>query len=233
MKPIPCRNKIVFRGKPSIEMIQMCNSQLQNYMREKEFEDYKTYTLQASSEGVITNPLYDITETVKFGEQEVAITRNFETFHQNDDGIRQELYKVLADVLSPPGKTYGNVLFIGGECYLFSKVVQAENIYCFSDDEKILRDCLRNNDKTEKVKTSHVDYNTVEIPELTYDLCILNVSKKGLGEHLSYQVRNSSQFTCPTYYISCHAQSFQRDNLSYTQKWDFSNSLYTVSLYLL
>jgi len=62
------------------------------------------------------------------------------TFHQNDDNIRDN---ILLPILNQ-NKKYKNVLFIGGECYIFGSLVNAENIYSYSDCESIVNDCKRN-----------------------------------------------------------------------------------------
>lgn len=220
---IPCRNKIVFSGTPDNQTISLCNNQIQEYIHTHTFSNDINITLQSSENGVITNG--DVIETF-YG---YSIIRSFDTFHQNDDNIRKALYEKLFPILKIKRK---NVLLIGGECYLYSVLCNADNIYCYSDDEKIILDCKRNNSFHFSVRSELIDYSTINLPHIEFDLCILNVSKKGLGKHLSKIVSLLSS-TCKTYYISCNEKSFLKDGLSYQDKWNFGNNLYSISLYLL
>ena len=231
---IPCRNKIIFSGQPNKETISLCNQQIQEYISSHLFNNNSTYIIQSSDSKVICClkdeiMCRDIINTF----ENVSIIRDSNTFHQNDDNIRNGLYEILFPILKEKRK---NVLLIGGECYLFSAFCNAENIYCYSDDERIICDCLRNT-RNNRNKSNNiryiielVDYSMWKIPNISFDLCILNVSKKGLGENLSTQV---ASFSWDTYYISCDRKSFEKDNLLYQSRWDFTTTLYSVSLYFL
>jgi hypothetical protein len=220
---LPCRNKIVFFGTPDNQTISLCNNQIQEYIHTHTFSNDNNTTLQSSENSVIENG--DVIEIVN-GH---SIIRSFDTFHQNDDNIRKALYEKLFPILKIKRK---NVLLIGGECYLYATLCNADNIYCYSDDEKIISDCKRNNSSRLSVLSELINYSTINLPTIEFDLCILNVSKKGLGKHLS-KIVSSLLSRCETYYISCNEKSFLKDGLSYQDKWDFGNSLYSISLYLL
>ena len=231
---LPCRNKIVFSGSPNKETISLCNRQIQEYITTHIFDNSLTYILQSADSEVICcikqeKSNLDIVNTF----DNVSIIRNVNSFHQNDDNIRKGLYEILFPILKEKRR---NVLLIGGECYLFSAFCNTENIYCYSDDKKIIHDCLKNT-RNNRNKSNNiryiielVDYSTWKIPNISFDLCILNVSKKGLGKNLSTQV---ASFSWDTYYISCNSKSFEKDNLLYQSRWNFNTTLYSISLYLL
>lgn len=200
----PCRNKIVFTGIPDEFTISLCNEELQKYIRENisDFIEGKTYTLD-------------------------FFNKKYLSFHQNDDNIRNELYKILGPILD---KKYENVLLVGGECYIFGSLVNAKNIYSYSDSPSIVEDCKRNlNIYGGNIETELVNYGNVTIKNIEYDLCILNVSKKGLGKHLSSLITrlNIKQ----KYYISCNEKSFFKDGFTPLQKWEIRNPLYGITLY--
>lgn len=218
-----CRNKIIFCGPPNKETISLCNLQIQQYILTHIFEESITYILQSSDDNVICytkDEKCNLDIINSFGN--ISIIRNINTFHQNDDNIRRNLYEILFPVLK---KKIDNVLLIGGECYLFAAFCNAKNIYCYSDNENIVRDCKRNN---VNCISELADYSKLKIPQILFDLCILNVSKKGLGKNLCTQI---ASFTCNTYYISCNEKSFNKDyellqkklsNFKYSQRWNLS-----------
>jgi hypothetical protein len=208
----PCRNKIVFTGIPDEFTISLCNEELQKYIRNNSFVEGETYTL-------------DFFE--KLDENFKNITRSENTFHQNDDNIRNELYKILTPIFD---KKYENVLLIGGECYIFGSLVNAKNIYSYSDSSFIVKDCKRNlNIYGGNIETELVNYGDVAIRNIEYDLCILNVSKKGLGKHLSSLINGLK--IKQKYYISCNEKSFKIDGFAPIQKWEIRNPLYGITLY--
>lgn len=212
----PCRNKIVFTGIPDEFTISLCNEELQKYIINNSFKFKKgeTYSL-------------DFESLEPFSGNFKKIVRSKNTFHQNDDNIRKELYNILSPILE---KRYENVLFIGGECYIFGCLVNAKNIWSYSDSPHIVEDCKRNpNIYGGNIETELVNYNDFKIKNLAYDLCVLNVGIKGLGKHLSLLI--SGLNITEKYYISCNEKSFNRDGFTPLQKWEIRNPLYGITLY--
>lgn len=203
----PCRNKIVFTGIPDEFTINLCNEKLKNYLRSNKFIERKTYS-------------FDLSEITIDG---IKIYKEENTFHQNDDNIQKELYKILLPILKMQHK---NVLFIGGECYVFSSIVNAKNIYCYSDSQSIINSCHKN---IENAVSKLVDYNNFHIPNIKYDLCILNVGIKGLGKFLSNYI--SELQIKEKYYISCNGKSFIKDGFTPINTFHIRNNLYGITLY--
>jgi tRNA/tmRNA/rRNA uracil-C5-methylase (TrmA/RlmC/RlmD family) len=204
----PSRNKIVFTGIPDEFTVNLCNEKIQKYIRENTFREGEIYSID----------LY---------ENEFKIFKSKNTFHQNDDNIQKELYNIIFPILK---REYENVLLIGGECYIFGSLIHAKNIYSYSDSYSIVEDCKRNTNRYGgNIEAKLVNYSDIEIQEIKYDICILNVSKKGLGKHLSSFI--STLNVKEKYYISCNEKSFLRDNFKIKQKWEIRNPLYGITLY--
>ncbi len=203
----PCRNKITFTGIPDEFTINLCNEKLKKYLREREFTDGETYS-------------FDFSEIIIDG---IKIYKEENTFHQNDDNIQKELYNILFPILM---RGYGNVLFIGGECYVFSYIVNAKNIFCYSDSLPIINSCIKNR---ENIVSKLVNYNNFHIPNIKYDLCILNVGIKGLGKFLSNYI--SKLQIKENFYISCNEKSFIRDGFTPINTFCIRNNLYGITLY--
>lgn len=220
---LPSRNKICFHGPPTAETIRLCNPEVRELIMMQALVGFKDidYTFQSKTviEGV---------EVVKSGN----------TFHQNDDNIRERLYHILFPEIK---KCTGNLLFIGGECYIFAMIADRYSVFenreivTYSDCKDIIEACYANcNSVTAKL----VNYNTVYFDvEKKYELCILNVSKKGLGCALVGCVKKLvvENPNMKVYYISCNEKSFAKDGLPYIDRWDFNcvsgKISYGVTLY--
>lgn len=206
---IPSRNKIVFTGIPDEFTINLCNEKLKNYLRSNKFIEGEAYSL-------------DLSEIIIDG---IKIYKEENAFHQNDDNMQKELYKILLPILK---RGYENVLCIGGECYVFSSIVNAKNIFCYSDSPSIINSCNKNIHKGNML-AELVDYGGFQIPDIKYDLCILNVGIKGLGKFLSSYI--SKLQIREKYYISCNEKSFLQDGFTPINTYTIRNHLYGIKLY--
>lgn len=160
---------------------------------------------------------------------DIYIYRHVKTFHQNCENIKLHLYNIITKNYNDD---YDNCLLIGGECYIFSKLIKSNNYFVYSDFESIILDTKMNNINA---ITYLVDYKTCNIENVKYDICILNVSKKGLGNELSNKINNI--VSKKILYISCNEKSFVNDakrltNYNFIQKWMFKSETFCVSLNL-
>ena len=221
----PARNKIVFQGQPTEKVINLCNQTLRQYLLTNTFLD-ETYCLQSIGDKIYYGDR-DVDETI----QGVSITRSLHSFHQNDDNIRTELYRILFPILE---KKYRRVILIGGECYAFAALVNAEVVDCYSDYPSIVADCQKNKNRYGAVINSYlVDYGSKQsfdnhLSRQDYELCILNVSKSGLGKNFTDIVK---EMRTTTYYISCNEKSFLKDGLPVVDRWNIRNEHYGITLY--
>lgn len=105
------------------------------------------------------------------------IFRNYKSFHQNDDSIRNILYKKLTEYFE--SETINTITFVGGEMYIFGIIFGKyfNQMYFMSDYSSIVDDCYTNN-----MTAQLVNYNLVTLPES--DTILFNVGKTGLNENL-------------------------------------------------
>jgi hypothetical protein len=78
------------------------------------FTEGQTYTLQSGADSLI------YTQTDELVRERICgytITRLFQTFHQNDDDVRERLYPYLIGQIGT--KQRSKLVLIGGECYIY------------------------------------------------------------------------------------------------------------------
>lgn len=135
------------------------------------------------------------------------------SFRQPDDVIRDIMEKFIIKFCNG----FNNFCFLGGECVLFSKILNYNNAQFYTDMPSIFEDINYNvklNDKN--IKASLIDYNTYDIAfelneffrDLPYTV-IINTSKSGMGENLSQQLAKT--LAKRIIIISCNRKSFIKD----------------------
>ena len=133
------------------------------------------------------------------------ISRNFNSFHQNDDIVRNYIYKYLT---CPELIT--NLVLIGGEMYGFHKLIKSKNLYCYSDFDSIIEDTFCNINTYHNLeinKINYLDFKLKKIDGYTYVIC--NNGKSGLGKHLTQEIIILNPVKI--YIISCNKKSFIND----------------------
>lgn len=164
------------------------------------------------------------------------IYRSPETFHQTCDYFRYNIYNIIMNCT--PTLLDSSLLLIGGECYLYSKLINAKNIDVYSDYESIIRDTLYNNSSA---CVNLVNYDTITLDTTkNYDFAILNVSKTGLGVRLCNELLKTCTHIKKFIYISCNEKSFKRDHsllctaFKLDNRWILKNNVdsFKVGVYL-
>ena len=131
-----------------------------------------------------------------------------------------------------------SLLLIGGECYLYSKLIDVKHIDVYSDYESIIKDTLYNNPNA---SVNLVNYDTITLDNTkNYDFAILNVSKTGLGVRLCNELIKMSTHIKKFIYISCNEKSFIRDHsllgtaFKLDNRWILKNNVdsFKVGVYL-
>jgi hypothetical protein len=246
---LPSRNKIVFSDIPTQLTFSICNDNIKEFIISNInfFTDGNKYTVQSSYNGIslecnneieyeaISGQLIHLkigdriikTELLQEVIQSKIIYRQFDTFHQNDDKIREKLYSILSKLNVKVSK---NMLLIGGECYIYEKLFKSLNVDIYSDFQSIVDDCLINNPKA---NVSLVNYSNMSFESDVYDSCIINIGKHGLKD-LAIKVNQLK--IKDVYYISCNKKSFDKDmiklsNYKTQEEWDMRNSSYGIQLY--
>lgn len=213
----PCRNKIVFTAPLTEYTLSLCNNTLSTYLHTHKdtFTHGKTYTFYSGENGI--NP-----ERVIESISGYTISRWPHTFHQNDDAIREALYTLLITYI-PPYHTRS--LFLGGECYLFPQLFTSFHMDIITDTMSIAEDAQINNPCATVHCSPYTDIHLFN----SYDLCIINVNKKGLPSQLLDQL--SSQLLVMIY---CNDHTLQRDisvlqsRYHVVNQWTIGNELYHV-----
>lgn len=141
------------------------------------------------------------------------------SFRQPDDTISDEIEKYIKKIATD----YENFCFIGGECVLFSKIIETntkrthQNVLFFTDTQSIYIDIQTNiiiNLKNSK--SSLIDYKTYDIAATINTFfadkrycIILNTSKHGMGKHLSTEIAKT--LSSRVAIISCNRKSLNID----------------------
>jgi hypothetical protein len=251
------RNKLVFTGRPTLGIT---NSFLDTILRTLYglFDYSNKYEFQVSNTGQIgikiENQISDeLLETFKKIDNVcylciagvlykseyfvdkingVSILRSPITFLQTNDEIRYRLHELIKTM---PDDNLERVLLVGGECYIFPKLLDTKQIDIYTDFMSIAHDSIINNPRA---RVEFVDYSTFRLDDINYDFAVLNVSKSGLGRNLALELVRISIFRLV--YISCNKVSFKRDYAILSRKyslintWDYVNKIdnFVVSVYL-
>lgn len=135
------------------------------------------------------------------------------SFRQPDDVIRDIMVKFIIKF----SNGFNNFCFLGGECVLFSKILNYNNAHFYTDMPSIFDDiCYNVKLNNKNIKASLIDYDTYDIAlelnaffhHLPY-IVIVNTSKSGMGENLSKQI--AKILPKRIIVISCNRKSYIRD----------------------
>lgn len=151
------------------------------------------------------------------------IFRNNKSFHQNDDSIRNILYKKLNEYFK--SKVIDTITFVGGEMYIFGIIFRRyfKEMYCFSDYSSIIDDCETNN-----ITAELVDYTKVVLPNT--NTVLFNVGKTGLNENL---INNCIENNYKNIIIvSCNDNYFFKNNIQLESKYILIKTIIIETNYL-
>ena len=185
-------NKIVFTGLPILEI---CNEKLVEYLKDKKFEKDITYTIQSGDNGIFIENNQIILETIYVSQHPIQIERLFQTFHQNDDNVRLIIYDYIYNQIG--SKSISNLLLIGGECYIYGKIIKSDMTDIYTDFESILIDAKRNCKDKNNISFNLIDYKDYKDFKKDYDVCIVNIGKKEMID--TFKINSKLLL-----YISCH-----------------------------
>jgi hypothetical protein len=155
----------------------------------------------------------------KFYKCKYDIYYNPLSFRQPDDTIRDKLEEYIKEI----AVNYENFCFIGGECVLFSKIIEKNNGYryknahFFTDMESIYMDMQTNIVINQKnIKAALINYNKFELANCVNGFfadmrycTIINTSKYGIGAHLAKELCKS--LTTRIIIVSCNCKSLDID----------------------
>lgn len=135
--------------------------------------------------------------------------RSFNSFHQNDDNIRNAIY----DYILKHDFNVDNLILFGGEMYGYTKFfLTVKNLYAYSDYEGLIDDTIYNlENKYEHQIIEHVNYELfkTKLFDIDKSLIICNTSKTGLGYNMANEICkiNSTHLII----VSCNKKSYIRD----------------------
>ena len=253
MELVPARNKLVFSGEP---IYNICSHDLKTFLFSIShmFLPDVEFTIQVTNTcdiGVMIKSVnqYKIDDLINNKQVCVLIYnnivhkdsmlyefinnsiiyRNFMTFHQNDDSIREQIHNLFTAISAP------KLLCIGGECYIFPKLFKdVKLIDIYSDFIEICDIAKLNNTNA---SCNHINYNTAELYYNDYDVCVINTGKAGCGLNLCMNLATIKPKDI--YIISCNKKSFDNDLRILKQcyridlAFNFANKLYGIQVYKL
>ena len=157
------------------------------------------------------------------------IIRNIKTFHQNSDTVREDLYTFITNISCDTE----NLMCIGGEMYIFPKLIKYLYCECYSDFSSIVDDCSYNNKPNVNllINYKNFDFNLDKKKSWT----IINNRSEVLGNNLISQLLSTTS-QINLILIVCKDKIFQKEFLSLNNKFKkicsfaFSN---LISVYLL
>ena len=137
-----------------------------------------------------------------------GIKKNIKTFTQRDDNIRTSIHQTLITELPEENN---QIMFIGGEMYVYAKILKYIKGIAFTDFAGIKKDTEINND----IFTCLIDYDKDNIIHLIDDnqinpnVCIVNVLN-GLTANLAQQINllNINKLMI----ISCKLKTIKSDS---------------------
>jgi len=219
------RNKIGFSDNPDLTI---CNPTLRDFLCKISsiFNEHVEVTAQVTNMGYVGiaisgelsldafNMLKDICNYLEINElivkndllietinNTIHIQRSFDTFHQNDDKIRQHIHNYFSIIKSD------TLLCVGGECYIYPHLIRPNYCCIMTNYQSIFDDAKRNNSANKYIFS---DYNNFKLSfdcvfDCIFDTAIFNVSKSGLTESMCYALLER---LIPTVYIvSCNEKS--------------------------
>jgi hypothetical protein len=136
-----------------------------------------------------------------------GIKKNIKTFTQRDDNIRMNIHQTLVNKIPEHDK---QIMFIGGEMYIYAKILKYIKGIAFTDFAGIKQDTEENI----KIPTYLIDYEKHDIiqfideVQVKPEICIINVLN-GLTSNLAQQI-NSLNIN-KLIIISCRLQSIESD----------------------
>ena len=132
------------------------------------------------------------------------IFRNIKSFHQTDDTIKDVLY----DVILQECNNYEELVCLGGEMYIFSKILNYKKIMCYSDFESIVEDTKFNLMTDKNIQL--VSYDTFIFSLRNYHTCaIINTGKTGMTKNICENINKNK--ISKVVVISCNEKSFVKD----------------------
>lgn len=199
-------NKVVFTFSETFAFdISVCNKDLQSFITSQmalgTFIEGQTYTLQSGADSLI------YTQTDELVTERICgytITRLFQTFHQNDDDVRERLYPYLIKKIGTTRRS--KLVLIGGECYIYGILFRPyfDHICIYTDMPSIAIDARRN---CPDAVVELVDYDALAQMRLTCSVCIINVGKQGIVDRLQIDCKNGDN---SIFYVSCKKETFKR-----------------------
>ena len=173
----------------------------------------KFYKIMISNNNKIyinPNNLTTIYENIFIKDYKFNISRNINTFYQIDKTIRILVHNCVFNLFDIYIKNNKTALFIGGEMYLYSKILDSflSNKFFYTNNKFIYNDTIIND--TQKSKYYLIDYMKYKIEINTQiDVLISNISKHGLRKHLCNQIIKLK----PKYIImiTCNQISLNKD----------------------
>lgn len=203
-------NKVVFTFSETFAFdISVCNKDLQSFITSQmalgTFIEGQTYTLQSGADSLI------YTQTDELVTERICgytITRLFQTFHQNDDDVRERLYPYLIKKIGTTRRS--KLVLIGGECYIYGILFRPyfDHICIYTDMPSIAIDARRN---CPDAVVELVDYDALAQMRLTCSVCIINVGKQGIVDRLQIDCKNGDN---SIFYVSC-----KREHLKDIKLW--------------
>ena len=196
-------NKIVFTFGDNFD-ISVCNKALRSFIVVGTFIKGQTYTLQSGADSTIYMQTDELVTDHICGHK---ITRLFQTFHQNDDDVRDLLYPYLVGQIGTHRRS--KLLLIGGECYVYGVLFRPyfDEICIYTDIPSIAIDSRRN---CPDAMVELVDYDALAQMRLTCSACIINVGKRGVVDRLQIECKDS------IFYVSCKQETFKRYQIGET-----------------
>lgn len=139
-----------------------------------------------------------------------TITRQICTFHQTDDNIKSVLYDVIIDNVND----IKQLILLGGEMYIFAKILKYNKLVCYSDFQSIVDDTKDNLKTSENIFL--VNYNDFTFSIETFSIeddayIVANTGKTGLNINICNNIIKNKNKIKKIIIISCNDKSFTKD----------------------
>lgn len=204
---VPSRNTIAFEWKNRDTIMKISNKYVKNQIKKMNcsndsdniiINSAKGYAIVSVNNQNISNN--NIVETIVIDDIKYKIKRCIKTFHQADDTIREIIYNIINKIV----KKTKSITFIGGEMYIYGKIINSEYKIFYSDVDSICKDTIIN---TFSNNVFFVNYSNVKLKYT--DWLITNTSKNGLGNNLCKEILYN-KFT-NVIIISCNKKTLNND----------------------